>query len=63
VRRERLELSVEGIRRCGPSLHRGGLLRAEPRRALNSCLHGHSGGRANIVFAHRLSDYRVYSGW
>jgi hypothetical protein len=23
------------------------------------CLHGHSGGRPNIFFAHRLSDYRV----
>jgi hypothetical protein len=44
---------------AGPSLHRGGLLRAEPRRALNSCMQGLSGGRSNIFFALRLSDWRV----
>ena len=40
-------------------MHRGGLLRAEPRRALNCCLHGRSGGRSNIFFALTLSGQRV----
>ena len=47
-------LTTRGV--AGPSLHRGGLLRAEPRRALNSCMQGLSGGRSNIFFAHAWSD-------
>jgi hypothetical protein len=34
-------LTTRGV--AGPSLHRRGLLRAEPRRALNSCMQGRSG--------------------
>eukprot|EP01047_Picozoa_sp_COSAG01_P033295 COSAG01_NODE_2444_length_7687_cov_2511.796916_1_plen_83_part_00 len=48
-------LTTRGV--AGPSLHRGGLLRAEPWRALNSCMQGLSGGRSNIFFALRLSGY------
>ena len=42
--------------RCGGAIIASrGLLRAEPWRALNCCMHGRSGGRANIFFALTLS--------